>query len=358
MFYYYFYPLKDQISFFNLFRYVTFRTVMAALTSLVIAFWFAPILIQWFKKRQFGQAIREDGPKSHLSKKGTPSMGGVIFLGAMFFSTVLWARWDTHLVWLCVGVTLLYGALGFWDDWIKVVHKNSKGISARTKLVFQFIIAAAGIFVLYQVGGHSTVVSVPFFKNFNPDLGWFYGPFSVLVVVGASNAVNLTDGLDGLATVPSLISFFTLSIFCYAAGHIAIAQYLQIIPVSGASELAVFSAAMLGGLLGFLWYNTYPAQIFMGDVGSLALGAGLGMVATVTKNELLLPLVGGVFVLETLSVVTQVASFKLTGKRVFKMAPLHHHFELKGWPEPKVIVRFWIISIILAMLALSTLKIR
>lgn len=262
------------------------------------------------------------------------------------------------MVWYCLGLTLFYGLLGFWDDWLKVVKKDSKGVSVKLKLFWQLSFAFLFVLGLYVYTGQTTQVSVPFFKGFQPDLGLWYIPFSVMVVVGASNAVNLTDGLDGLATVPSLIAFLTYAILAYIAGHAAIAGYLQIPHILGASEVPIFAGAVIGGLLGFLWFNTYPAQIFMGDVGSLALGGGLGMVATVTKNELILVIIGGIFVLETVSVMTQVISFKLTGKRIFKMAPLHHHFELKGWAEPKVIVRFWIISIILALAALSTLKIR
>ena len=358
MIYYFLFPLSNDISIFNIFRYVTFRAVMAALTSLLFAFFLAPSLIQWLKKRQIGQSVREDGPSSHLSKKGTPTMGGLLFLFSMTISTVIWMRWDNSLVWLCLGITLSFGALGFFDDWVKAVKKDPNGLRVKTKLFWQILISFVFVWILYEIIGHSTELNVPFFKNIRPDFGWFYMFFSILVIVGTSNAVNLTDGLDGLATVPSLISFLTYAIFAYVAGHFTIATYLQISPLPGSSELAVFAIAMVGGLLGFLWYNAYPAQVFMGDVGSLALGAGLGFIATLTKNELILVLVGGIFVLETVSVMTQVISFKLTGKRVFKMAPLHHHFELKGWAEPKVIVRFWIISIILALSALSTLKIR
>jgi len=344
--------------FFNVFRYVTFRTASAFFTSLMVAFLLGPKLIQWLQDRQIGQNIRDDGPSSHLSKKGTPTMGGILFLFSTGLSTVIWARWDQKLVWFCLGLTLLFGAIGFLDDWLKVFKKDPQGLNVRMKLIWQFFFATSFSILLYFGMGHSTHLNVPFFKDFSPDLGILYVFFSVLVIVGCSNAVNLTDGLDGLATVPSLVAYLTYAIFAYVAGHLTIANYLQIVAIPGSSEVSIFAGAMVGGLLGFLWYNSYPAQLFMGDVGSLALGAGLGSIATVTKNEIILVLVGGIFVLETVSVMTQVVSFKLTGKRIFKMAPLHHHFELKGWAEPKVIVRFWIISIVLALAALSTLKIR
>ena len=358
MLYHILYPLHNFWSGFNVFRYITFRAIYAALTALFIAFYLGPKVIAWLKELQIGQVVREDGPQSHQVKSGTPTMGGVLIIFSVTVATLLWADLTEIYVWLVLAVVLSFGAIGFVDDYRKLVKANSIGLSARQKLAAQFIVASIFAIIVYLLPGYSTTLTVPFLKRLLPDFGLFYIPFIAIVVVGTSNAVNLTDGLDGLATGPSLVAFVVYMIFSYVAGHRLLAEYLQIQYVVGVGETAVFCGAMIGAALGFLWFNTYPAAIFMGDVGSLALGAGLGAVAAVTKQEILLFLVGGIFVLETLSVIIQVASFKLTGKRVFRMAPLHHHFELKGWAEPKVIVRFWIIALILALFALSTLKLR
>jgi phospho-N-acetylmuramoyl-pentapeptide-transferase len=352
------YPLHTQFSALNVFKYITFRTFGAAITAVLLCMLAGPAYIQFLKRKQMGQAIRDDGPQSHLSKKGTPTMGGGLILLGISVSTLLWSDLSNGLVWLALLTTLAYGAIGFVDDYRKVIRKNPKGLSGREKLLFQGLVALAVALVLYKVEAVPTDLRFPFFKEWVLDLDLLYVPFAVLVIVGASNAVNLTDGLDGLAVGPTITTSITYLILAYCAGNAVIAQYLQIPYVSGAGELAVFSAAVAMSCLGFLWFNTYPAQVFMGDVGSLSLGAALGVVALVTKNELLLVICGGIFVVEALSVMAQVISFKMTGKRVFKMAPIHHHFELKGWAEPKVIVRFWIISILLALVTLSTLKLR
>jgi len=352
------YGLHETFGPLNVFRYVTFRTVLGMLTALLISLLLAPRLIRWLKRLRVGQAIRDDGPRSHMSKQGTPTMGGILILAGLGVATLAWADPSVPAVWIVLGVTLGFGAVGFADDFLKVTRQNSKGLPARLKLVLLTLVALAGCAALWATPGFDTRLAVPFFKNLRPDLGWGYIPFAVFVVVGTGNAVNLTDGLDGLAIGPVITASLTYLIFTYAAGHARIAQYLQIPYVAGAGELAVFCAAMAGAALGFLWYNAYPAQVFMGDVGSLALGGALGTVAVVSKFEIVLVVVGGVFVLETLSVMIQVISYKTRRKRVFRMAPIHHHFELKGWAEPKIIVRFWIVSIILALLGLSTLKLR
>ncbi|MCO5143394.1 MAG: phospho-N-acetylmuramoyl-pentapeptide-transferase [Oligoflexia bacterium] len=358
MLYHLLFPLSDQISVFNVFRYITFRSLGAAITALVLSLLLGPIFIQWLKRLQMGQVVRAEGPESHLKKKGTPTMGGVLILFALLLSTLLWVDLTNKGVWIVIFVATTYGILGFVDDLKKVVYKNSKGVSAKQKLLVQFIVAGVAAWLFQDFTAVNSELRVPFFKNFVIDLGWMYIPFSMLVIVGASNAVNLTDGLDGLAIGPVITTAGTFLLLAYVAGHSKIAQYLEIPYIAGAGELSVFAAAMAAAGLGFLWFNTHPAQVFMGDVGSLALGGAIGSLAVITKNEILLLIVGGVFVMEALSVMIQVASFKLRGKRVFKMAPIHHHFELKGWAEPKVIVRFWIISILLAILALSTLKLR
>jgi len=324
----------------------------------VFSLMFGKRYIQWLKEKQIGQSIRELGPQSHQSKKGTPTMGGGLILSAITLSTFLWADLKNHYVWIALLVMLGTGLIGWIDDYKKVVQKNSKGLSARQKLVSQTIVALAASIVLYVFRDSPAVLKFPFFKDFALDLGVFFVPFSTLVIVGASNAVNLTDGLDGLAVGPTITTSLTFSILAYCAGNFVIADYLQIPFVQGGGELAIFLASIGAACLGFLWFNAYPAEVFMGDVGALALGGALGIAAVITKNELLLVLCGGIFVLEAVSVMMQVASFKLTGKRIFKMAPLHHHYELKGWAEPKVIVRFWIISIILALATLATLKLR
>ena len=358
MLYHLLFPLHVDYSFFNVFRYITFRTIYAAITALLLCFVIGPWLIRELGTHQIGQVIRRDGPESHLAKEGTPTMGGLLIVLATVIPTLLWANLGNPYIWIAVLVTVGFGAIGFVDDYKKVIRKDSKGLSARKKLLFQIALAAVAATLIYLDIGIQPKVSIPFFKKLNPDLGLFYILFIILVIVGASNAVNLTDGLDGLAIGPSIISAGTYMLFAYLAGHIKIANYLQIQYVPGAGELTIFCGAMAGAGIGFLWYNTYPAQVFMGDTGSLSLGAALGAVAVMVKQEIVLALVGGVFVMEAVSVILQVYFFKTTRKRIFRMAPVHHHFELKGWAEPKIIVRFWIISIILALLAISTLKIR
>lgn len=361
MFYHLFYPLHQTFSLFNVFRYVTFRTAYAALTALLISLLVGPYIIRWLQRKQVGQMIREDGPKSHHTKAGTPTMGGVLILGAVLIATLLWANLTVLHVWLVLLSTLAFGAVGFWDDYLKKIRRSNAGLRIRDKFLAELIVATvvAGLLVLLaEPEGNMTRLSVPFFKEIMPDIGIFYIPFAIMVIVGASNAVNLTDGLDGLAIGPVIIATFAYAGIAYVAGNVRFAEYLNILYVRGAGELSVFCGAVLGASLGFLWFNAYPAQVFMGDVGSLALGSALGTVAVIAKHELLLLLIGGLFVIETLSVIVQVVSFKLTGKRVFRMAPLHHHFEEKGWQEPKVIVRFWIIAVVLALLSLSTLKLR
>ena len=359
MFYHFFYPLAQSISAFNVFRYVTFRTAYAALTALLISWCLAPLVIRLLQKWQVGQMIREEGPKSHYVKAGTPTMGGLLILGAMAVATLLWADLTETKVWLAFITTLAFGGIGFWDDFLKTSRRSNAGLRAKYKMSAEIVVAAIVALILYSGSDASiTRLSIPFLSNVTPDLGFWYVPFAIFVIVGTSNAVNLTDGLDGLAIGPIIIAIFVYAGIVYVAGHSGFAGYLKIFYIRGAGEVAVLCGAVLGASLGFLWFNAYPAQIFMGDVGSLALGGALGTVALIAKHELLLLLIGGLFVIETLSVIVQVASFKLTGKRVFRMAPLHHHFEEKGWEEPKVIVRFWIIAIVLALISLSTLKLR
>ncbi len=352
------YPLHVQYSVFNVFKYITFRTFGAGITAVLFCMLVGPAYIRLLQRKQMGQSIRDDGPKSHLSKKGTPTMGGGLMLMAIAISTLVWGDLTNKYLWITLGTTFLYGVVGYIDDYRKVVQKNPKGLSARQKLLGQIVIAFAAGYLLFTFRDTPADLRFPFFKDLSIDMGWAFIPFAMLVIVGSSNAVNLTDGLDGLAVGPTITTATTFLILAYCAGHYKIAEYLQIPHVPGAGEVAVFLASVSAACLGFLWFNTYPAQVFMGDVGSLALGAALGVSAVITKNEILLAVCGGIFVLEAVSVMAQVASFKMTGKRVFKMAPIHHHFELKGWAEPKVIVRFWIISILLALVTLSTLKLR
>ncbi len=359
MIYHFLYPLHTTISGFNVFRYITFRSIYASLTAFLICFLLGPWVIRKLTTLQVGQYIREDGPESHFHKAGTPTMGGTLILFSVIVSTLLWTNLANSYIWIVLLVTFGNGLIGFTDDYLMQVKKRSKGLTVRVKLILQLIIALITGFLVYSRPDFDTQVTVPFFKNIAPDLGWGYVFFAALVIVGTSNAVNLTDGLDGLAIGPAIIAAVTYMVFAYVAGHIKIAQYLQINYVAGSAEITVFCGALAGAGFGFLWFNTYPAQVFMGDVGSLSLGAALGSVAVITKQEILLALVGGLFVVEALSVIFQVGYFKMThGRRIFKMAPLHHHFELKGWPEPKVIVRFWIIAIILALISMSTLKLR
>ena len=353
------YMFHTDYSFLNVFKYITFRTIYATLTalliSLVLGYWIIPRL----RRLQIGQYIRDNGPPNHKNKVGTPTMGGLFILISIFISALLWVEPKNLYIWLVLLVTFLFGAIGFLDDYLKVIKKSSKGLRAWSKFSMQAGIAALAGIILYNHTGFDSRLSFPFFKNFLPDLGMGYIILVVLVVVGASNAVNLTDGLDGLAIGPIIIAFLSFLVFSYLAGHIKIAQYLQIPYVSGAGELSVICGAVVGAGMGFLWYNTYPAQVFMGDSGSLSLGAALGMIAVICKQEITLILVGGLFVVEAISVILQVSYFKITGgRRVFRMAPIHHHFELKGWPEPRVTIRFWIIAIMLALLSMSTLKLR
>lgn len=358
MLYHLLYPLHTEYSAFYVFRFITFRSIYATITALVIAFILGPWLIEKLQRLQIGQSIRKVGPESHFKKEGTPTMGGSLILLAIVLPTLLWADLSNAFVWVTLMVTVGYGLVGFVDDYLKVKHRSSDGISARQKMFWQLTIAGVAGVLLHSHPALQTTLSVPFFKNVTPDLGWLYIPFAMIVIVGASNAVNLTDGLDGLAIGPMIIASATYLLFAYLAGNAKLSSYLQITSVPGAGELAIFCGAMVGAGLGFLWFNTYPAQVFMGDVGSLSLGGALGTIAVITKQEIVLVIVGGIFVMEALSVIAQVTSFRLWGKRVFRMAPIHHHFELKGWPEPKIIVRFWIIAIILALVGLSTLKLR
>ncbi len=359
MIYEFLYPLHTVFSYFNVFRYITFRTIFAAITALLICLFVGPWLIRKLRSLQIGQHIREDGPQSHLSKKGTPTMGGILIIIAVVISTFLWGNLTVNYIWLVLLVTVGYGLIGFADDYQKLTGSSSKGISGKTRLAFEIIIALFVSIVIYFKPGFNSQIAIPFFKTVLPNLGWGYILLATFIIVGTANAVNLTDGLDGLAIGPATICFATFVLFAYFSGNVKVATYLQIPYVTGSGELAVFCGAMVGAALGFLWFNSYPAEVFMGDVGSLSLGGALGTLAIITKQEILLAIVGGIFVVETFSVIFQVGYFKLTnGKRIFRMAPLHHHFELKGWAEPKVIVRFWIISILLALLAISTLKLR
>jgi phospho-N-acetylmuramoyl-pentapeptide-transferase len=359
MFYHLLYPLHGHISFFNVFRYITFRTIYASLTAFLICFLLGPWVIRKLRTMQIGQYIRKDGPETHFDKAGTPTMGGILIIFSITVSTLLWNDLTNHYIWIVLLVAVGNGAIGFFDDYLMQVKKRSKGLSVRVKFLLQIALALLTGCLVYMTPDFSTQVTIPFFKNLSPDLGVGYILFAGFVIVGTSNAVNLTDGLDGLAAGPVLIAAVTYIVFAYVAGHVRIAEYLQIKHVPGSGELAIFCGSLAGATLGFLWFNTYPAQIFMGDVGSLSLGGILGVVAVITKQEILLVIVGGLFVIEALSVIFQVSFFKVTnGRRIFRMAPLHHHFELKGWPEPKVIVRFWIISIALALLSMSTLKMR
>ncbi len=357
MLYHLLYPLAESVGAFNVFRYITFRTAAATLTALFLSFLLGPPLIRWLGRLHVGQPIREIGP-NHQAKEGTPTMGGLLILVSLGVSVLLWANLESRAVWIVLGLTIGYGLLGFLDDYRKVRERNSAGLRARSKLFWQFLLAFGVALLIYTDPNFDRELAVPFFKNFTPHLGWIYVPLAALVIVAASNAVNLTDGLDGLAIGPVMIAAGTFLILSYAAGHSVIADYLAIKYVAGSGQLAIFCGALVGGGLGFLWFNTYPAQLFMGDVGSLALGGALGAIAIVIRQEILLAVVGGIFVAETLSVIVQVVSFKLTGKRVFRMAPIHHHFEQVGWAEQKIVVRFWIIAIILALVSLSSLKLR
>lgn len=358
MLYHLLYPLHTSVHVFNVFKYITFRALCAGLTALVLSLLLGPFFIKLLAKNQYGQSIRDDGPQSHLKKSGTPTMGGILILITVTISTLLWADLANPWIWLVLAVTGAFGFIGWLDDFKKIKEKNSKGLSERSKMGLMTVVTALAVFLIFDTFELNTTLHFPFLRALTWDLGWLYFPFAWLVIVGCSNAVNLTDGLDGLAIGPIVSTSITFGILAYLAGHARLSEYLFIPYVRDAGELAIFCATIVCAGMGFLWFNTYPAQVFMGDVGALALGAALGTVAVVTKNEILLVLVGGVFVMEAVSVIMQRYFYKMTKKRIFRMAPIHHHFELSGWAEPQVTVRFWIISFVLAMLGLATLKLR
>jgi len=361
MLYHLLYPLRDHFSALRLFRYITFRGAVAIVIALLICLVLGPAVIGWLKRMNMRQYVREEGPQAHQVKGGTPTMGGILILVALAASSLLCIRWDTPLFWLLLLATLTFGAIGFADDYLKMRRRQNQGLTAKQKFLLQFAAAGAVAAFLYQyrlTGLYDTTLTVPFFKEFRPDLGWLFIPFAMVVIVGASNAVNLTDGLDGLAIGSTLIAASTYAILTYAAGNVKIAEYLEIPYVKDTGELAIFAAGLVGASLGFLWYNAHPAQVFMGDVGSLALGAAIGTLALVIKQEVLLIIVGGLFVVEAVSVILQVASYKSRKKRIFRCAPIHHHFELGGWAETQVVVRFWIVAVLFALMGLATLKIR
>lgn len=352
--------LAEEFSFLSVFQYLTLRGILGVITALMIALWVGPLMIRKLSQYQIGQSVRDDGPKSHLSKAGTPTMGGALIIVAVMISTLLWGDLSNRYVWITLFVIFSFGLIGWVDDYRKVVEKNSKGLSAKEKYFWQSVCAVIAALLLYGSASlpQETSLIVPFFKDVVIQLGPLFILLCYLVIVGTSNAVNLTDGLDGLAIMPTVLVAGALGIFAYASGNSVFANYLHIPYLPGTGELIVFCGALLGAGLGFLWFNTYPAQVFMGDVGALALGASLGVVAVIVRQEIVLFIMGGIFVMETISVILQVASYKLTGRRIFRMAPLHHHYELKGWPEPRVIVRFWIITVILVLIGLATLKLR
>ncbi len=351
-------PLADTFSALNVFRYLTFRSIGAALTALLIAFVVGPILIRMLEDRQLGQNIHEDAPDRHQQKTGTPTMGGVLILFALVSSTLIWSEWTNPFVWIVVGVTLGCGAVGLVDDYLNAVAKKPEGLRSRTKLLWLMIIASAASIAMYLVPAFDAQISVPLFKELHPNIGWLYPFFAAIFIAGFSNAVNLTDGLDGLAIGPAMITAGVIGIFSYVVGNSVIAGYLDLKYVESAGTLAIFCAAMMGAGLGFLWFNTYPASVFMGDTGALALGGALATIAVIIRQEIVLIVAGGIFMVEMFSVIAQVVSFRVTGRRIFAMAPIHHHYELKGWPEPQIIVRFWIVSIILGLVSLSLLKLR
>jgi phospho-N-acetylmuramoyl-pentapeptide-transferase len=352
------YALRGQWAPLHVFKYITFRTLVAGLVALTLSLFLGPIVIRRLTALQIGQSIRDDGPAAHHKKKGTPTMGGMLILFTLAVTTLLLADLEEPYVWIALGVTLAHGLIGFFDDWAKVKRRNSRGVPGRVRLVSELTIGALAAALIYLWSDHGGQITMPFLKDVRPDLGLWYIPFGALVIAGAANAVNLTDGLDGLAIGPVMIAGATYAVFAYVAGNAIFAEYLQVPHVRGAGEVTVFCGALVAAGLGFLWFNAYPAQMFMGDVGSLALGAALGTVALITRQEVVLLLVGLVFVVETLSVIGQVVSFKLRRRRIFRMAPIHHHFELLGWPEPQIIVRFWIVAIVCAIVALATLKLR
>ena len=362
MFHYFLVPLADQVAAFNVFRYITFRTGGAIITALLVAFFMGPVTIAWLRKRQGkGQPIRAEGPARHVvEKQGTPTMGGLLILVPSVIATLLWADLANAYVWIVLLVTATFGLLGFVDDYLKVTKRSSAGVSGKLKLLVQFAVAGVAAYAVMAIEDPalSGTLALPFFKTVLLPLGWGFLVFGGIVIVGASNAVNLTDGLDGLAIVPVIIAAITFALIAYLVGNIKFADYLQLHYIAGTGELAVFLAALVGAGLGFLWYNAPPAMVFMGDTGSLALGGALGAVAVAVKHEIVLAIVGGLFVIEAVSVIVQVASFKMTGRRVFRMAPIHHHFEQLGWKEPTIVIRFWIIAVVLALIGLSTLKLR
>lgn len=358
MLYHWLYPLSHDFQLFNVFKYITFRSFLAFIIATLVSILWGKRFIALMKLRQFGQTIREEGPESHKKKKGTPTFGGVFIIGSALIACAICGNFVSFPFLLALFVTISYFFLGGLDDYLKVLKKNTKGVSARQKLLWQFATALIASYLMIKFGITDSKIYIPFVKDAVMDIGWFYVPFAAFVIVGSSNALNLTDGLDGLAIGPTIVSAATLGLLSYLAGHIEMANYLLIPHIPDVGELLVLVSAIIGAGVGFLWYNAYPAEIFMGDVGSLSLGGCLGAIAVLTKNEFLFVLIGGVFVIEAVSVILQVTSFKTRGKRIFKMAPIHHHFELKGWPETKVIVRFWIISLVLAILALATLKLR
>jgi phospho-N-acetylmuramoyl-pentapeptide-transferase len=362
MLYNWLYPLAEQIALFNVFKYLTFRSGGAVLTALLISFVIGPKCIRWLKSKQGeGQPIRTDGPESHLlTKKGTPTMGGIMILFSVGVSTLLWADITNQYIWIVLLVTFGYGGIGMADDYLKLTKRNTKGLSGKGKLALQFMIAAIAVFWAQRLSpvGYESHLTVPFFKAVLLDLGIIFIPFAMLVIVGSSNAVNLTDGLDGLAIGPIMIAACCFALIAYLVGNEVFSTYLQLHNIKGVGELAVFCSALVGAGLGFLWFNAPPAQVFMGDTGSLSFGGAIGVISVITKHELVLAIIGGLFVIEAASVMLQVASFKLTGKRIFRMAPIHHHYEKLGWSEPTIVIRFWIIAIIFALIGLSTLKLR
>jgi len=352
--------LTQQYSAFNVFSYLTMRAILAALTALVISLLVGPPMIRKLAEHQVGQRVRSDGPQSHLSKAGTPTMGGALILVAIVTATLLWADLANRFVWIVLGVTVAFGLIGFWDDYLKLVVGDSRGLIARYKYFWQSVAGLGAAIALYATAKTpiETTLIVPFFKDFVLPLGPLFIVVAYFVIVGSSNAVNLTDGLDGLAIMPAVLVAGALGVFAYASGNVVFSNYLGIPYIAGTGEVLVICSAIFGAGLGFLWFNTYPAQVFMGDIGALALGAALGVIAVIVRQEIVLFIMGGVFVMETVSVILQVGSYKLRGKRIFRMAPIHHHFELKGWAEPKVIVRFWILTVILVLVGLATLKLR
>jgi phospho-N-acetylmuramoyl-pentapeptide-transferase len=352
------YPLHVKLQPFNVFQYITFRALAAGLTSLILSLAFGPYFIRMLATRQMGQQVREDGPKSHYKKSGTPTMGGILILLSVGISTLLWADLTNSYIWLVLAVMTAFGFIGWLDDFKKIKEANSKGLSERAKMILQTVVATIAIAIIFYPLGLDRVLHFPFFRTFEFEIGFIYLIFAWFIIVGTSNSVNLTDGLDGLAIGPIITTALAFSILSYLAGNSVYAHYLYIPHVKGAGELAIFCSTIVCAGMGFLWFNTYPAQVFMGDVGALALGAAIGTVAVITKNEILLGLIGGIFVVEAVSVITQRISYKMTRKRIFRMAPIHHHFELSGWAEPQITVRFWIISVVLAMLGLATLKLR